>query len=141
MTHDTLMALAAAYATEQLHAHYHPAMEARAALSTALQEVLAERDQLDHLRRILETEWQDRFDAMKAQRDALAEHLREMTEGRDHYMEKSKAFKEERDALQNNLANATNILQSVLNGNTSAFFAQTAVNAFNEFLDDMKGTP
>ena len=45
MTHDTIMHLAAAYATEQLHAHYHPAMEARAALSTALQELAAERDE------------------------------------------------------------------------------------------------
>lgn len=46
MTHDTIMHLAAAYATEQLHAHYHPAMEARAALSTALSELVAERDAL-----------------------------------------------------------------------------------------------
>jgi predicted nuclease with TOPRIM domain len=44
-TLETLMALSDAQATERQHAHYHPELEARAAISTALQEVLAERDE------------------------------------------------------------------------------------------------
>lgn len=46
MTHEELMRLADAQATERQHSHYHPELEARAALSTALTEVLEERDAL-----------------------------------------------------------------------------------------------
>lgn len=41
--------------------------------------------------------------------------------------------------LKNNLANATNILQSVLNGKTSPQLAQVVVNTLNEALDAARG--
>lgn len=37
---------------------------------------------------------------------------------------------------QNNLRNAVNVLQGVISGQTSVIFAQAAVNAINQFLDD-----
>ena len=72
MTHniETLMALSDAQATERVHAHYHPEREARATLSVALTEVLAERDAA-HMDGY-EGGKQEARDAAHAEIDALA---------------------------------------------------------------------
>ena len=43
---NQIMALADAYATQMIHAHYHPMKEARAALQAEVDRVTAERDAL-----------------------------------------------------------------------------------------------
>jgi len=41
MTVDEIMSLADAYATEMVHSHYHPLREKRAALKSAIEELVA----------------------------------------------------------------------------------------------------
>jgi len=43
------------------------------------------------------------------------------------------------EKAENNVRNATNVIQSILNGKTSPMLAQQVVNALNEFLDSTTG--
>jgi len=68
---NNIMALADAYATQMIHAHYHPMKEARAALLEEVDRVTAERDALlVRLQEVMNT-FANEIDTFRAERDAL----------------------------------------------------------------------